>query len=533
MMGLGMSPRRSMLQLLAVFFFLSLLLNVNYPARHLFSWRLFMPSIDVWLLLGILAAVAWGGKRFLIRSSWAIGFLYLALRIIRVGETAVPMYLNRPFHLYLDARHLLSVLDLLKTSSRHDNFLLMSAVALAVVSGFVVSSFYAWRIASKALSDGRIRVAYVAGSSVILGFLLIMGQPADRHPTLVRFGRELLLMQSRVERERAFSARLEEAKKERSAGPISLKGLQGADVLLFFIESYGRTVYTRPRYRPAMTAVMHKFAERLDQNGFKAVSAYLTSPTYGGISRLAHGTLESGLRVGSDIEDTLLLNSSLPPLAAYFRASGYRTVSVMPGTRFDFPQGDYFGYDQAYYADHFNYRGRTFGWAPMPDQFVLDWVHRREFSRREKPLFVRYVLISSHASFNFQPPFISDWDLIGDGRIYRDRAPIYFPIHWPNLENAEGAYLHALGYEFKTLGDYFSRYLAADTLIVILGDHQPNPQLTEAGEPWSVPVHIISRNPRLLVPFSKRGYMPGLIPDQPLPHAGMETFLPAFVQDFR
>jgi hypothetical protein len=66
-----------------------------------------------------------------------------------------------------------------------------------------------------------------------------------------------------------------------------------------------------------------------------------------------------------------------------------------------------------------------------------------------------------------------------------------------------------------------------------MGDHQPNLQLTGEGEPWSVPVHVISGNPRLLEPFRKRGYTSGLIPAQPLPHAGMETFLPTFLRDFR
>ena len=66
-----------------------------------------------------------------------------------------------------------------------------------------------------------------------------------------------------------------------------------------------------------------------------------------------------------------------------------------------------------------------------------------------------------------------------------------------------------------------------------MGDHQPNLQLTGPGKPWSVPVHVISRNARFLAPFRDRGYTDGLLPDQPPPHAGMETFLPGFLQDFK
>ena len=169
----------------------------------------------------------------------------------------------------------------------------------------------------------------------------------------------------------------------------------------------------------------------------------------------------------------------------------------------------------------------------MSDQFVLDWVRRREFTRPRQPLFVRYVLISTHAAFNIQPPFIADWDGIGDGGIYNDIPSVHYPIYWPDLSNAGGAYLRSLDYEFKTIGDYLARYVDPHTLILIVGDHQPNLQLTAAGEPWSVPVHVISGDPRLLDPFYKRGYTPGLIPNKPPPHAGMETFLPGFLQDFK
>lgn len=340
-------------------------------------------------------------------------------------------------------------------------------------------------------------------------------------------------MHRQVEQQQSFVAKVEQAARDREANPASLKGLGDADVLVFIIESYGRIVFSRPEYHQMMAATLECFAGILEPHGYGAVSSFLGSPTYGGSSWLAHGTLESGLRIGDDLENTALLRSALPSMAAIFNKEGYRTVSVMPGTRFAYPEGAYFGYQQVYYADHFNYRGPAFGWAPMPDQFVLDWVNRREMENRRQPLFVRYALVSSHAAFNIQPPYIADWQAIGDGRIYNDLQPIFYPITWPDLKNGGEAYLRSLDYEFTVLGDYLAKYVRADTLVIIIGDHQPNVQLTGTGESWSVPVHIVSRNARLLAPFRKRGYTPGLTPAQPPPHAGMETFLPGFLEDFR
>ena len=524
---------RPLLTLIGVFCLLDFLLNCDYPANHLFSWWFLLPSLDVWLLLLLLAMAAGWGRRPVFWTGLAVWMLFLTLRLFRIGETIVPMYFSRPFNLYIDSDYLFDLYDLLKTSAQAGDFLKLSVTALTVTLGVVASSRFAFQTGAKVFSDNRVRNMFLGASVLILGVASILIASGAKPPVMMRLGREILSIRDQLQKEQTFLTKLKKTAHKRSMGPDLLKRTEGADVLLFVVESYGRTVFSRPRYRKAMGATMTALAEILEQHGFKAVSSYLVSPTYGGSSWLAHDTLESGLRVENNLEDAALLRSSLPPLATYFRRSGYRTVSVMPGTRFPFPQGAYFDYEQVYYAHHFGYNGPTFGWAPMSDQFVLDWVRRREFTRHNRPLFVRYVLISTHAAFNIQPPFIADWDLIGDGSIYNDMPSVHYPIYWPDLTNAGEAYLHSLDYEFTTIGDYLARYVDPRTLILIVGDHQPNLQLTGVGEPWSVPVHVISGDPRLLNPFCKRGYTPGLIPVTPPPHAGMETFLPGFLQDFK
>lgn len=523
----------ALLSFAASIFFLSVLINIEYPADPFFSWHLLLPSIDVGLLLIPLALAACYGKKPLFWTSLLIWALFLALRLIRIGDTVVPMYLERPFNLYIDSGYLFGLYDLLKTSSRQGDSLLPLTYALIGMLGVCILSWFAWRLAAKALAMQWIRFSYLGGAALIICAALIWGWYPARLPALVRFKQEILSIRLQTEQQQAFASRLEQTTRDRRASSVSLSGLGGADVLLFVVESYGRVAFSRPQYRPAMDVTMARFGETLAQHGFEAVSSYLASSTYGGSSWLAHGTLESGVRVGNDLEETALLRSSLPPMASFFRKSGYRTVSVMPGTRFSYPQGKYFDYEQVYYASDFDYHGCTFGWAPMPDQFVLDWVRRRECIKREQALFARYVLVSSHAAFNIQPPYISDWDTIGNGSLYNDHGPIYYPFYWQHLQDAGEAYLRSLDYDFTILGDYLAQYVSADTLIIIIGDHQPPVQLTGGGEPWSVPIHIISRNSRLLNPFLQRGYTPGLFPAQPPPHAGMETFLPGFLEDFK
>jgi hypothetical protein len=521
------------LALFAAILVLSVLLNFEYPANHFFSWGLILPSIDVVLLLGFLAVVACFAKRSVLWTTLGIWALFLFLRLIRIGDTVVPMYLERPFNLYIDSGYLYGLYDLLKTTSRDGNFVLLAAGVTMVTLGMCTVSWYAWKSAAKAFADARIRMSFLGGSGLTLCALLISGWQPSEPLALVRLWQELYSIHRQVAQQESFVTQLEQIAQDRKAEPASLSGLGGADVLLLYIESYGRVVFSRPQYQQEMKVTLDRFDKVLAQHGFEAVSSFLSSPTYGGSSWLAHATLESGVRVGNDLEQAALLRSSLLPIASLFRKNGYRTVSVMPGIRFAFPQGSYFDYDQAYYAWNFDYQGPDFGWASMPDQFALDLVRRREFLTRDKPIFARYVLISSHAAFNIQPPYIDDWETLGNGSLYKDLEPVTFPVYWNSLKEAGQAYLRSLDYDFTVIGDYLARYVTADSLIIILGDHQPPTELTGPGEPWSVPVHIISRNPRLLDPFRKRGYTTGVFPAQPLPHAGMETFAPLFLEDFK
>ena len=142
------------------------------------------------------------------------------------------------------------------------------------------------------------------------------------------------------------------------------------------------------------------------------------------------------------------------------------------------------------------------------------------------------MLISSHAPFHRQPPYIKNWSQIGDGSIYNQVEMITFPVVWPDLTNASQAYVTSIIYEIKVLKNFIEQYIKDDTLIIILCDHQPNVQITGPDSTWSVPVHVISRNKQLLDSFVSKGYTPGLIPQQPPPHPGMETFLFDFLKSF-
>jgi hypothetical protein len=289
------------------------------------------------------------------------------------------------------------------------------------------------------------------------------------------------------------------------------------------VESYGMSAFSDPRQAATVLPAVEAAEAELRSAGLQMCSAYLTAPTFGGGSWLSHATLASGVRIDDQIGHDLLLGSNLVPLAGYFNRAGYHTVRAMPGTLWPWPEGGFYRYGQAFIAPDFGYRGPAFGFAPMPDQFVLSWVARRVIRETPGPLFVEIVLTGSHAAFDLQAPYLEDWDRIGDGSVFRTLPPVVFPVSWTELSEASAAYSAAVAHEITLLKEFIRRFLDGTELVIIVGDHQPCVELTGDDQPWSVPVHVVSGNPDFIREFTRRGYAPGLVPSQPLPHPGMET----------
>ena len=168
----------------------------------------------------------------------------------------------------------------------------------------------------------------------------------------------------------------------------------------------------------------------------------------------------------------------------------------------------------------------------MPDQFVLDWVARRTIQAASAPLFAEVILTGSHAAFDRQAPYLDDWDRIGDGSIFHTLPPKRFPFGWNELSKASPAYSHAVVHVMTVLKDFMRRFIDGSGLVIVVGDHQPCVELIGEDQPWSVPVHVISAQPGFIQEFMRRGFTPGLVPTQPLPHPGLETLFWDLIEGF-
>jgi hypothetical protein len=306
----------------------------------------------------------------------------------------------------------------------------------------------------------------------------------------------------------AFAAQLEAAPLEMQ----SLPGLAGRNVLLTFIESYGISALDNPRYGDVLLPTLAEMQQRLDERDLHVVSGMLASPIRGGQSWLAHATALSGRWIDNQLWYQLMLDSGHSTLIDDFRATGQRTLGVMPAITMAWPEGEAYGFDEIAAANDIDYAGPALNWVTMPDQFTLDYTQRNLMG--DSPLFAQLALISSHAPWTPILPVIEEWSLIGDGRIFAPWENAGDPpeVLWQDIERIRDHYAWSVDYSVKVTGRWAERVVDDSTLMIVLGDHQAAPLITGDDASAAVPVHIISGDPALLAPFIARGFVSGTLP---------------------
>ena len=462
------------------------------------------------------------------------------LSVLAFADAAAREILARPLNLYLDL-HLLSAVYNLMTGT------LGSAIAgLAVLGVALGAVVLAWFLAyllspTEVQKGGRIvrgaGVALIAffcialASDTMLGLTRRMAFPAVQITTdQVRY---FFLMLN--ERER-FAAELEAA----PAGYASslqnpLLRLQGVDVLLAFIESYGVSALHDPQYAPVIRPRLDDLAARMVDAGLHLTSGTLVAPTQGGQSWLSHLSLLSGMWLDNQLRYDLLLTSGRETLINDFSRAGHRTVALLPAITLAWPEGERLGYDEILAQRDIEYAGPSLNWVTMPDQFTWSFLeHTIRAAEDARPVFAEVGLISSHAPWTPILPVLDDWAGIGDGSVFArwENAGERPDDLWKDWDRVREHYALSLDYAINAMIGYAERYVDDRTLLIVLGDHQPAPMITGDNSSRAVPVHVISGDPALLQPFLDWGFKRGALPDPDQPAPRMDAFRDWFVRAF-
>jgi len=525
-------PIRALLTLVLGTAFLSLLfLPEQAPDQNrlAFDWR---PEIEVLLLLGLLAVFSVLGRRMPTWLRWtAAGVLTLGA-LLHAVAAVVPSFFERELDLYWDLPHVPSLLGLFFGAKGWLSASLILLGAAAALVALAVAVALLLRLMERALRGGHRPQAalIVVGVSVVL---LPIPWPAVGSLATAGLSDEVGHQLGSA----WFSFRVLET----GAGPYGealaspeppvrdLNRLRGHDVYLVFFESYGTTVLDDPQFAAEIKPALGDFEASVEDAGYYMVSNRIDSPTFGGGSWLAHGTMASGLKLDRFLY-RLLLSSQRRTLPEYFAAAGYRSLDIMPGIKKSWPEAVYWGFDRVMTGKDLGYEGPEFGWFDIPDQWTLKKALEVVDDQPHPPQFTQIVLVSSHTPFAPVPPYVEDWSDVGPYKsiAQEDWKRIYTDPDWWHLE---APYLQSVRYDLKALAGWM-RQLKGQPLVIILGDHQPPGFVSGSEAPHTVPIHVLSRDEDLVLPFTRPGYVAGAIPPSVGEFKGMESFLPDFLSLF-
>ena len=468
--------------------------------------------------------------------SWIAG-VWVALVLGRYLDVMAPALYGREVNLYWDSRHLPAVFAMMTTSVPVS---LLIGGCLAIVAA-IVASFWvmraAWRLV--ALGVDRTWDRRVVGAAAAVTVALWAAQQAGAlpdtkdeswvTPTVVqsywRQGR-VLVTQLATRRSAVVESQL--------ATQSDLQQVEGADVYLLFVESYGAVTYDRPSVATVVEKGRAEFEEAVKQSGRQVVSAFVESPTFAGSSWLAHVTLMSGVETRDEDTNSVLMSQQRDTLVTTFQRHGYRAVAVMPGLTFSWPEGAFYRFDHIYDEASMKYNGPHFSWWEVPDQFALSRLDALEqFRPRQSgpPRFVFFPTTSTHAPFGPTAPYQPDWSRFGSSDPYDPDAVKAALALQPDWLDLSPSYAHSVNYAYASIGGYLRVNAGRDLVMVMLGDHQPAAAVAGEGASWDVPVHIIASRPELLQRFIARGFHPGMHP--PRKAIGkMHELLPVLLETF-
>ncbi len=535
-----MSELRRLLARIAALLFLNAAITfTNVWPTPAVRWR-GEPSIEFAVLL-LLLIVGIAAGRVSPTSKRLVRWLsagWLVLMLGRYVDVTAPALWGRELNFYWDLRFLPDVAAMLVGAS-HRAVLL--GVGVAAVVGLVVTVLYllvrwAFRrtLDTLALPRGRAAVGAVSALGVVLFAMQVaglfgrdlLGEEWRLFPRPVTqvYGRQVRLLAQAVSK----SVTLPPS----PAFDADLSRVQGADVFLFFIESYGAVTFEKPEFNARLREPRARFEQAIRDTGRDVVSAYVESPTFGGSSWFAHISFLSGIKVGDPDINALLMTEHRPTVVTNFASRGYRTLALMPGLWYPWPEGAFYGFQDIYNGPKLDYQGPSFGWWDMPDQFTLAKLDEQEVSKESRaPLFVFYPTVSTHTPFSPLAPYQPDWPKMLTPHPFTDEELHRAWTGEPDYLNLGPGYGDAVAYAYDTFGGYLHQRARRDYVMILIGDHQPPALVSGEGAPWDVPMHVITNRADILDRLAAMGFVRGLTPSRP--HLGqMHDAVPLLLDAF-
>jgi phosphatidylglycerophosphate synthase len=419
--------------------------------------------------------------------------------------------------------------------------ILLVAVCIGLVAGVGVitaSTVHVTTVAARhrrGTAGGLAVLAAAWGLCAGLSLQLVPGFPVASTSAVGLADAQVRAGQAAINDPRIFERAIH-SRDPQAAVPASdlLTGLRGKDVIIAVVESYGQVAVQGTTFSPGVDAVLRRRTAMLARAGWSAQSAWLTSPTFGGISWLAHSTVQSGLWVNSNQRYDELVASKRFTLSDAFRKAGWHTAADDPS---DFrtwrPGRKFYHYEQLFNRYNVGYKGPTFSFAKVPDQYTLAEFQRLELAPGHKPLMAEIDLVSSHIPWAPLPTMVP-WDKALDSSVYNPmpaRSESAADV-WRDGNTVRKFYGQSVQYSMNALTSWVTELHDPNLVLILYGDHQPHTVVSGPGATHEVPISIIARDPSVFRHIASWHWQDGLLPGPSAPNEPMDAFRNKFLAAF-
>jgi hypothetical protein len=474
-------------------------------------------------------------RRIVAAVAGAVLGLLVIVKILDMGFIAA---LDRPFNPITDWGNFGPAVGVLGDSIGRTGAIAAVIGAAILVLGLVVLVMLSMLRAARVAARHRVASTRSVAALAVVWILCaafgvqVVGAPVASTSAAALTYDQVHAVQSGVADQQAFAKAVANDPVRNTPTNDLLTGLRGKDVIVAFVESYGRVAVQGSAFSPQVDAVLNDGTSKLQAAGFSAKSAFLTSPTFGGISWLAHSTLQSGLWIDNQQRYNQLVTTDRFTLSDAFKRAGWRTVGDVPSNHQDWPEGtSFYHYDKIYDDRNVGYAGPKFSYSAQPDQYILSAFQRLELSEpNHAPVMGEIDLVSSHTPWAPLPHAVP-WNQVGNGSIF-DNQPAEGQqpgAVWQNSDRVKAAYGQSIRYSLSQLISFVQTFHDNNLVLVVLGDHQPATIVSGEGASHDVPITIIAHDPAVMNRIASWGWQDGMLPSPTAPVWPMDAFRNRFL----
>lgn len=487
----------------------------------------------------ILLAIPSSRVRWLVAA--VFGVVVVLAAVIAALNLGFEAAVDRAFDVADDGGAIVSAFGVVADALGTTNAFALVALIIALLVGAVVvlarAALRAERVTMTSGSAGRVAAAVVTGVWIVcavLGVRLVPGVPFAASDSASALAATSVQTADSLRDQQAFAQSVQTDAYRDASPDRLLSALKGKDVVIAFIESYGEVAVQDSSFSPGVDSVLQAGGAQLTADGYTAESAFLRSPTFGGVSWLAHSTLQSGVWVDSQQNYDRLLSGSRLTLTRAFKDAGWHTVSVIPSNTEPWAEGKaFYRYDTMVNSLNLGYRGPAFSYALVPDQYTWQRFYQQELAAPHSPVMAEIDFVSSHTPWTPLPHLVP-WTDLGDGAVFDPQpAQGLAPVDvWPDPQRVQQVYGQSVQYTLAAMFSFLHTHDPRNLVLIVLGDHQPARIVSGPKADHDVPISVISKDPAVFDAIASWHWQPGVQPTKDAPVWRMDAFRDRFFQAF-